>query len=89
MRRAGEVARLLQEGRLSAVVFLHPGGVDQLAKALEAFGELGAITDLVPAYAMSEKTAERARALGFGEVRAPGETRRQALFEAIRGDFSI
>jgi uroporphyrinogen III methyltransferase/synthase len=85
---AGEVARLLDEGRVSAVVFLSPSGVDQFQKALETEEGLTALSGLVPAYAMSSLSAERARKMGFGDVRFPEERKRQALMEALRRDFT-
>jgi uroporphyrinogen-III synthase len=87
LERHSEVARLVNEGRITAVVFLSPGGVAQFQRALERYESLAAITNKVAAYAMSPKTVERAKTLGFKELRFPSKPSREALLETICRDF--
>lgn len=82
-----EVARLMEEGGVGAVVFLSPGGVVQFQKSMERYRALEAAVGGVRAYAMSARTAERARALGFKGVASPPEPTREALLDILCADL--
>ncbi|MFQ5893371.1 MAG: uroporphyrinogen-III synthase, partial [Nitrospinota bacterium] len=83
LERRGEVAGLLAAGKLTGVVFLTSGGVARLRRALEADASLAVLIPRVPAYAMSPRTAEQAKALGFQDLRHPATPSREALVETI------
>ncbi|MDA2917366.1 uroporphyrinogen-III synthase [Nitrospinae bacterium AH_259_B05_G02_I21] len=84
--RRGEVAGMVAAGEVSGVVFLSAGGVEQLRAVLEEDEALASLLAALPAYAASPKTAQRAKALGFREIRYPAKPSRQALVETILAD---
>ncbi len=86
LERADEVTALMEGGRVSGVVFLSPGGVNQIRRALEVRENLARAIAGVLAYAMSPRTARRARALGFADVRVPQTPTREALLEMVCED---
>lgn len=81
--RRADVAGLLEEGKVSAIIFLSPTCVANFREAVGDDKAMGAHFPRLDVCSMGPATAAQARALGFGYPGFPLDARRDALLETV------